>query len=196
MRRAALIVALANLGYFVVEFTMARAIGSVSLLADSIDFLEDASVNVLVLMAIGWSARSRTRVASIMAILLLVPASSALWTAWEKFRDPVPPEPGLLSLTALGALMVNVSCALLLARYRRRSSSLTKAAYLSARNDAFSNVAIILAALVTMVWMTGWPDLIVGLAIAALNVGAAREVWEAARAERRSEEQEVHRHRA
>jgi len=61
---------------------------------------------------------------------------------------------------------------------------LTRGAVLSARNDALANIAIIGARLVTaFVWRSAWPDLIVGLAIAALNADAAREVWEAARQE-------------
>lgn len=46
-----LTVALLNLGYFGIEFAIASAIGSVSLFADSVDFLEDASVNLLILGA-------------------------------------------------------------------------------------------------------------------------------------------------
>ena len=38
-RRTVLLVALLNLGYFAVEFVVARLIGSVSLFADSVDFL-------------------------------------------------------------------------------------------------------------------------------------------------------------
>ncbi len=45
LRRAVLVVALANLAYFFVEFAVARRIGSVSLFADSVDFLEDTAVN-------------------------------------------------------------------------------------------------------------------------------------------------------
>lgn len=61
---------------------------------------------------------------------------------------------------------------------------MTRAAVLSARNDALANIAIIGAGLVTaFVWRSAWPDLIVGLAIAALNADATREVWEAARQE-------------
>ena len=43
LRRVVRLVALLNLSYFGVEFAVALAIGSVSLFADSIDFLEDAS---------------------------------------------------------------------------------------------------------------------------------------------------------
>jgi len=92
-----------------------------------------------------------------------------------------PPEAFALSLTGLGALAVNLSCAYLLAAYRHTSGSLTKAAFLSARNDALANVAIIGAGLATaLLWLSAWPDLIVGLTIAAMNVDSAREVWEAA----------------
>ncbi|WP_296580882.1 cation transporter [Xanthobacter sp.] len=190
LRRTVLVVALANLAYFGVEFAVALAIGSVSLFADSVDFLEDASVNMLIFVALAWSARARARakVGMALALILLIPGLATLWTAWDKFLDPVAPQPLALSLTGLGALVVNLSCAFLLARYRDHRGSLTKAAFLSARNDAFANVAIIAAGAVTaFLWRSAWPDLIVGLAIAALNLDAAREVWEAAREEHRAQ---------
>ncbi|HWE00633.1 MAG TPA: cation transporter, partial [Bryobacteraceae bacterium] len=59
LRRVVTTVALANLGYFGVEFAMALSIGSVSLFADSVDFLEDAAVNLLILAALNWSVRAR-----------------------------------------------------------------------------------------------------------------------------------------
>ena len=184
LRRVVAIVALLNLAWFGVEFVIALRIGSVSLFADSVDFLEDASVNLLILAALAWSAKSRARVGMALAAILLVPGLATLWTAWEKFNTPTAPDPVPLSLTALGALAVNLSCAFLLSRYRRHKGSLTKAAFLSARNDAFANLAIIAAALVTaFAWHTAWPDMIAGLGIALMNADAAREVWSAAREE-------------
>jgi Co/Zn/Cd efflux system component len=180
------IVALLNLAYFGVELAVAVAIGSVSLFADSIDFLEDASVNVLVLLALTWSARSRARAGMVLAGLLLVPGIATLWTAWAKISSPVPPAPVLLSLAGAGAFAVNLTCALLLARFRHAGGSLTRAAFLSARNDVLANVAIVAAGLATaFLSRSAWPDVIVGLAIAVMNVGAAKEVYESAREERR-----------
>ncbi|MDK4741125.1 cation diffusion facilitator family transporter [Rhizobium sp. CNPSo 3464] len=177
-------VALLNLGYFCVEFVVALSIGSVSLFADSVDFLEDASVNLLILMALGWSARNRARVGMALAAILLVPGLATIWTAWKKFMMPVAPEPLPLSLAGLGALAINLSCAMMLARFRAHGGSLTRAAFLSARNDTLANVAIIAAGLVTaFLWNSAWPDLIVGIAIAVMNADAAREVWTAARGE-------------
>ena len=160
LRRAVRLVALLNFAYFGVEFAVALAIGSVSLFADSVDFLEDTSVNFLILAALGWSARRRAKVGMALAGILLIPG--------------------------LGALAVNLSCALMLTRFRRHSGSLTKAAFLSARNDALANIAIIAAGLLTAYTLSAWPDLVVGLGIAAINADAAREVWQAARQEHRA----------
>ena len=185
LHRVVILVAALNLAYFGVEFAVAIVIGSVSLFADSIDFLEDASVNLLIALALGWSAIGRARLGMALAGILLIPGLATLWTAWGKFTTPVPPAPLPLSLAGLGALAINVSCAFMLARFRAHRGSLTRAAFLSARNDTVANVAIIAAGFVTAYTHSAWPDLIVGLGIAAMNADAAREIWTAAREERR-----------
>ena len=182
-RRAVALVAILNLAYFGVEFAVALSIESVSLFADSIDFLEDTAVNFLIFAALGWSAYARSIVGMLLAALLLAPGIATLWMAWQKFGAPIPPDPVSLSVTGVGALVVNAACALILARYRKQSSSLTRAAYLSARNDAFANVAIIAAGIGTAATDSAWPDLVVGLGIFAINLDAAREVFTTARAE-------------
>jgi Co/Zn/Cd efflux system component len=186
LRRILQLVALLNAAYFGFEFAVALAIGSVSLLADSIDFLEDASVNILILMALGWSAARRAQVGMALAVILLIPGLATLWTAWNKLQLPLPPAPVPLSAVGAGALIVNLTCALMLVRYREHHGSLTRAAFLSARNDVLANIAIVVAGLLTAYSHSLWPDMIVGLAIAAMNAGAAREVWQAARSEHRA----------
>ena len=186
LRRAVRLVAVLNLAYFGIEFAVAFAIGSVSLFADSVDFLEDASVNFLILRALGWGAARRARVGMLLAGVLLVPGLATLVTAWRQFNVPVPPSPVPLSIAGAGALAVNLTGALMLARYRGHSGSLTRAAFLSARNDTLANVAIIAAGFLTAYTHSASPDLIVGLGIAAMNVDAAREVWRAARTEHRA----------
>ncbi len=182
-RQTVALVAILNLAYFGVEFFVALTIQSVSLFADSIDFLEDAAVNFLILVALGWSAYKRSIVGMLLALVLLVPGVATLWMAWGKIALPAPPSPVPLTLAAMGALMVNASCAFLLARFRTHRGSLTRAAYLSARNDVIANVAIIAAGLATAVTVSVWPDVIVGLGIFAINLDAAREVFLAAKAE-------------
>jgi Co/Zn/Cd efflux system component len=187
-RRVVIVVALLNLAYFCVEFAVAVSIGSVSLLADSIDFLEDASINLLIAVAVGWSTAWRSRLGMLLALIILVPGLATLWMAWQKFLEPVAPAPVPLSLTGLAAFAVNLTAAFLLVRFRHAKGSLTKAAFLSARNDVFANVAIVATGFVTAATLSPWPDLVVGLAIAVVNADAAREVWRAAREEHREAE--------
>ena len=183
LRRAVLTVALLNLGYFGIEFSVALSISSVSLFADSIDFLEDTSINLLIFFGMAWSLKARARLGMGLAGILMVPALATLWALWMKFNHPIPPDSLQLSLTGLGALAINLTCAFILARYRQYSGSLTKAAFLSARNDALANVAIISTGFATALTNSLWPDVVVGLAIAAMNADAAMEVWDAAREE-------------
>ena len=183
LRRIVGIVAALNLAYFGVEFAVALAIKSVSLFADSIDFLEDASINLLILVALGWTAGKRAKLGMVLAGILLIPGLATLWTMWRQFSLPVVPDPASLTWTGAGALVVNLTCAFLLARYRHAGGSLSKAAFLSARNDALANIAIVAAGAATAFAPSAWPDLIVGLGIAALNAGAAHEVFRTARRE-------------
>ncbi len=174
-----------NLTFFAVEFIVALSIGSVSLFADSVDFLEDTAMSVLVLAAMRLSALARARLGYAFAGVLLLPAIAFLVTLAHKLLSAAPlvPEPTPFALTGLAAFTVNTTCALLLARVRNVAGSLTRAAFLSARNDMIANLAIMAAAGVTALWPSIWPDIIVGLGIAALNADAAREIWEAARGE-------------
>lgn len=183
LRAAVRRVAILNLSYFVIEFGIAHAIGSVSLFADSVDFLEDASVNLLVLLALGWGAAARARLGVFLGALLLAPAAATALTAWHKFQLPVAPDAGLLSLAGLGALGVNGFCAWRLASFRNHGGSITRAAFLSARNDAFANIGIILAGVLTAWSASHWPDLLLGLAIFAMNLEAAADIWKAAHRE-------------
>ena len=181
--RAVLIVALLNLAYFFVEFVAAISIGSASLFADSADFLEDTAINLLVFVAVAWPASRRCAAGSVLAALILIPAVAAVVTVVVKILNPEPPSPEGLTGVALGALAVNLICAVILLRLRDEGSSLATGAWLAARNDELANVLIIVAGLLTFVWHTAWFDIIVGAIIAAVNFSAAKEVWEASREE-------------
>ncbi|WP_404381818.1 cation transporter [Knoellia locipacati] len=180
LRRVVLTVAGLNFAWFWVEVAVALGIGSVSLFADSVDFLEDTAVNLLIALALGWGARHRAIAGKTMAGILLVPAAAAVWQAVTKWGDPTPPDVGWLVVTAGSAALVNGLCAWLLARVRHAGGSLSRAAYLSARNDVLVNLAIIAMGAVTALTGSGWPDLLLGLGIVALGVHAAAEVWEVA----------------
>lgn len=184
LRRAVLVIALLNLAYFVIEFTIAVVIGSVSLFADSVDFLEDTAINLLIFFALAWSVAKRARVGAFLALLIFIPGAAALVTAIMKMLNPEVPSPQALTITAAGAFLVNLTCAILIARFRGHEGSLTTAAWLSARNDTIANLVVISIGLALFVWPTAWLDIIAGLFLAALNMSSAKEIYEASRKEK------------
>jgi len=117
-------VALLNLAYFGVEFAVATVIGSVALFADSIDFLEDASLNWLVLLALSWSGPRRARLGMVLSAILLVPVVATAVALWRQIAIGHAPAALPLSLAGMGAFTVNLSCALMLVKLRHESSSL------------------------------------------------------------------------
>ena len=177
LRRTVLVVAALNLAYFVIELVVALVIGSVALLADSVDFLEDTAVNLLIALALGWSLAARARVGRILALVILVPAVAVVVQAVLKIGDPEPPAVAPLVIAAAGAALVNLTCALLLARIRGAGGSMVGAAWYVARNDVIINVAIIAMGIVTLWVGTGWPDIALGALIIVLNGRAALVVW-------------------
>lgn len=179
-----LVVAALNLTYFFVEAGVALAAGSVALLADSVDFLEDTSINLLIALALGWPLARRAVAGKAMAAVILVPALVAGWQAVQRVGDPVAPDVGPVVLASLGAVVVNGVSAWLLLSWRRRGGSLSRAAFLSARNDVLVNLSVIAMAALTAATGSGMPDLVLGCAIIALALHAAHEVWEASEEER------------
>ena len=94
-----------------------------------------------------------------------------------------PPEPLTLSATAIIAMVINLVCAILLMNLREADSALMRGAWLAARNDVLANLLILAAGVVTIFWFSAWPDIVVGLVIGVINLTAAKEVYEQARAE-------------
>ena len=178
-------VAILNLFYFVVEFYFAHRFNSVALLSDSLDFLEDASVNILIFLAFSLSVIWRKRLSYVFALLLLLPGLSFIFNALQQISNQEAPVGRGMSIVGAGALAVNFYCALILKKFREIKGGLAKAAYFSARNDAVSNLLIIVAGVITLVWVSAIPDLVVGAVIFFMNADSARDILHAARTEQK-----------
>ncbi|MAI60485.1 MAG: cobalt transporter [Rickettsiales bacterium] len=183
VRGTLIIVALLNLAYFFIELFAAIKINSVSLFADSIDFLEDTFVNLLILFSFLISSTLRPKLSKILVIVILLPGLTALWAAWEQIVRPLPPEAFKLTLVGFGALLTNITCTIILMKFRKNNKSITKAAFLSARSDLFSNFTIIIAGLIIMIHPSIWPDLIAAVLIFSINFDAAYKVYKIANTE-------------
>ena len=92
IKKAIFCVIFLNLSYFMIEFYSAYQIGSASLFADSIDFLEDTAINALILFSVSWSLKNRLRLSMILALLILIPGLTALWTVGQQFINKSYPD--------------------------------------------------------------------------------------------------------
>ena len=182
--RAILIVALLNFGYFFVEFFIALDITSVSLFADSIDFLEDAFTNFIILFGLYLSLQNRIKLGYLLIGMILIPSLFTLIFAINQFLNPVLTDGVLLSSYALGALVINIFCAFLIAKFKKANNSLLLTAFYSARNDALANIAMIIAGVITIYTTSHYPDLIVGILIFLLNLDASKAIYEQIKKER------------
>ncbi len=169
---------------FFVEIGGGLQSGSVSLLADAVDFAGDAAnygLSLAVLsMGLVWRARAAwVKGVTMGAYGVLVLAKTA-WVA----AQGIPPEPMTMGLVALLALAVNVGVAIMLYAWRNGDANM-RSVWLCSRNDAIGNVAVMLAALGVFGTGSGWPDLAVALVMGVLALSAAGAVIRQARAELR-----------
>lgn len=175
-------VLLINAAMFVVEIVGSAHTGSVSLLADAVDFAGDAANYGLSLAVLGMALTWRARAALVKGLSMGVYGVLVLGkTAWAA-QQGVPPEPLGMGLIALLALAANVTAALLLYAFREGDANM-RSVWLCSRNDAISNVAVAIAAVGVFGTGTAWPDLVVAAIMALLALSAAVTVVRQARAE-------------
>ena len=167
---------------FLVEFVGGLQSGSVSLLADAVDFAGDAAnygISLAVLsMGLLWRARAALLKGLSMGAYGVFVLGKTAWAA----LSGVPPEPYTMGAIALLALCANVSVAVMLYAFRDGDANM-RSVWLCSRNDAIVNVAVFLAALGVLGSGAAWPDLAVAGVIAALALSASISVVRQARVE-------------
>jgi Co/Zn/Cd efflux system component len=181
--RRVLWVALAlNAAMFAVEIGAGFRAGSVSLLADAIDFFGDAAnygVTLAVLsMGLAWRARAAVLKGFSMLAFGVFVAGKTLWSATQG----VPPEAITMGVVGTLALAVNVLAAVLLYAFREGDANM-RSVWLCSRNDAIGNVAVMAAALGVFGTGSAWPDLAVAAVMAALAIAGGWSVLRHARGE-------------
>ncbi|MBI2286097.1 MAG: cation transporter [Nitrosomonadales bacterium] len=161
-----------NAVMFVVELTAGLMSGSLSLLADSLDMLGDALVYGFSLYVVARGARMKARAALFKGIIMALFALFVLGQAIYRILFPHVPVFEVIGAIGLLALAANGICFFLLWRHRSDDINMSSV-WLCSRNDLIANVSVLFAA--AGVWLThsGWPDILVGLALAALFVRSA-----------------------
>lgn len=181
-RRVLWIALIVNAAMFLLEIAAGVTSGSVSLLADAIDFLGDAANYGLSLAVLAMGAVMRGRAALVKAVCMLVFGVAVLGRAGWAALAGVTPEPMTMGVVGMLALAANVGVAVLLYAFREGDANM-RGVWLCTRNDAIGNVAVLLAALGVVGTGTRWPDLAVAAVMGGLALSAGISVMRQAREE-------------
>jgi len=179
-RKALWIALWVNLAMFLVEGYASFQSGSVSLLADAIDFFGDSANYVLSLSVLSMGMLWRGRAAMVKGITMAVFGIAVLARAIWVMQSGITPEPLTMGVVGLLALVANVIVALILFRYREGDSDM-RSVWLCSRNDAIGNIAVMVAALGVFGTGTAWPDLAVATIMGVLAITAGISVVRHAR---------------
>lgn len=171
-RRVLWIALVINALMFFVEIIGGSYAGSVSLLADAVDFLGDAAnygISLVVLsMGVIWRARAAMAKGITMALYGLAILGVV---AWNAARGEAP-EPMAMGAIGLLALLANLAVAVMLYAFRSGDANM-RSVWLCSRNDAIGNLAVLVAALGVFGTGSAWPDLLVAVLMAGLGLSAA-----------------------
>lgn len=176
-RKALWIALVLNGVMFVVELAASWTSGSVSLLADSIDFFGDAGNYAISLAVLGMGLAARARASLFKAACMGAFGVFVLGKALWNLKTGAMPEPATMGVVGFVALAVNAGVALMLYRFRSGDSNM-RSVWICSRNDALGNVAVMLAALGVFGTGKAWPDLCVAVAMGLLALSGA---WTVAR---------------
>lgn len=184
-RRILWIALVANGAMFFVEIVASYYGDSMSLQADALDFFGDAANYAISLFVLGMALHKRARASLAKGATMALFGTWVIGSAVYRALYGSAPEPSIMGGIAVLALVVNVSVAVLLYRYREGDSNM-QSIWLCSRNDAIGNVAVLFAALGVFASSSRWPDLLVAALIAGLSLSAAFHVIRLALSEIRS----------
>ena len=164
-----------NIGMFLMEATAGLLNHSTALLADSVDMFGDAIVYGFSLYVIGRDSVWKSRAALLKGIIMAVFGVGVLVQVIFKTVHGLMPTAELMGVIGILALVANLLCLRLLWQYRGDDINM-RSAWMCSRNDVIGNTGVLFAAL--MVYLSGspWPDIVIGLLIAALFVRSAMTI--------------------
>lgn len=181
-RRVLIVVLAINLIMFAVEIGAGWRAQSLALQADALDFLGDSVNYAVALFVLGrslsWRAGTALAKGAVMFGFGVFLAGASVTLALTGSA----PEASVMGVVGSLALAANLICALLLFGFRGADANL-RAVWLCSRNDAIGNLAVLAAAAGVFASGTAWPDLLVGLVMAALAIWAGLSIMRQARAE-------------
>jgi Co/Zn/Cd efflux system component len=183
-RKALWVALVLNALMFVVELGASWASGSVSLLADSIDFFGDAGNYAISLAVLGMAMPARSKAALFKAACMGAFGVFVLGKAAWSLQAGMPPDPATMGAVGFAALAVNAGVTLMLYRFRSGDANM-RSVWICSRNDALGNIAVMLAALGVFRTGSAWPDILVAGVMGALALTGSWTVLKQAKRELR-----------
>lgn len=179
-----------NAAFFVIEITAGILASSTALMADSLDMLGDALVYGFSLFVVSRNDLWKARSASVKGWIMLGFGLFVLVQAGYKLAFPEVPRYQVIEVVALAALAANAVCLTLLWRHRTDDVNM-RSVWLCSRNDIIANVSVLFAGICVWIFASQWPDILVGLGIAALFLRTASSVLKDAAATRAAHDERM-----
>lgn len=161
-----------NAVMFFIEGTAGLLAHSVALLADSLDMLGDALVYGFSLYVLSKGLRWQALSALFKGVIMAAFGVFVLAEAGYKILHPVVPAAPVIGAIGFLALFANSVCLWLLWRHRGDDINM-HSVWLCSRNDIIANTSVLVSAAAVWSLKSGWPDILIGLAIAAVFLRSA-----------------------
>ena len=181
-RKALWVALVLNAVMFAVELSAGLHSGSVSLLADAIDFAGDAANYGISLAVLSMGLLWRSRAALVKGFTMTGYGVFVIGKTIFTLYSGTVPEPFTMGVVAVLALLVNGGVAAMLYAYRDGDANM-RSVWICSRNDAIGNVAVMLAAAGVLGTNSNWPDLAVAAVMALLALSGGISVIRQARQE-------------
>ena len=152
---------------FVAEVTAGIIGDSTALIADSLDMLADATVYAIGLYAVGRSLLVKAKAARLSGIFQIVLGLGVLLDIVRRSILGSEPESMIMVIVGMVALVANTICLVLIYKHRKGEVHM-RASWIFSKNDVIANLGVISAGLLVAYTGSSWPDLIIGLLIAAI----------------------------
>lgn len=171
-KKVLIIVLIINALMFFIEGAYGWVSHSTALLADALDMFGDALVYGMSLYVLTKSVQHQAKVSLSKGLFMFAFGLFVLFEAGYKVINPVMPNVEIMGVIGVIALLANAVCFLLL--YAHRADNLNMSStWLCSRNDLIANVGVLIAALLSYLLVSRWPDIVIGVFIAGIFLKSA-----------------------
>ncbi len=174
---------LINGAMFLGEFGVGWWAQSTALIADAMDMLADAMVYGVGLYAVGKAISSKIHAATLSGWFQVGIGLLVLLDIFRRIVVGSEPVSSLMMGVGVVALVANIICLMLISKHREGEVHM-RASWIFSKNDVIANIGVILAGILVAITGSRIPDLVMGLAVAAVVLRGGLVILQDAREEK------------